>query len=343
MEDIERSLFIRLEMAPSVATTIKRNPIFIASTFLGIFPFRTVNGLLVLDRVLFCHSVLVAAILSFIGFYTFAFEESTSAYILHKALKQCFAVFHFIQHPTCLVFIFLKREIMQKTVNSIQNLKNNFCRMKINTSNSETSKKRFLWFEILQPIVLVLIVFFLTGNIKQFSLGVSLYFLFIVVESAFCGLQFCFLVGFVSEFFETEIIVLKLVKQSVYRKLDIKIMERLIETANQIVSLASNINSFYSFQLLYLIFLRFFLIIIHMYFILHYTTKSFSDNYRNIIGNIMMMSHHFYNNWKVNHASEMASKKVGKLLFCESIKYKFICPDCVNNSQCILIIRYIGI
>ncbi|KAE8573526.1 Gustatory receptor 43k [Halyomorpha halys] len=311
-------------MSRSVATTVKCNPLFIASTALGIFPFKIANSLMELDRLLLCYSVFVVTIISFMGIFTVVYE-STLDDTLQVTLKQI-VILQIIQYPCSLGLIFVKRAVLQETVASLQNSKSIFYKMKLKISKNWSSKV-FELFDTLQPIIFLLL-FYITGNFLGIPSASILFILFTVTGSSLYFSQFCFLVGIVSRLFEAEINVLKMAKRTVYRNVDIKMLEKLIETANQIISTARSINSIYSFQFLFMFFQRFLTVIMHMFSVIINITKGFSENYHFIIGDIFMMFHHLYNSWKVIHASEMASKKSKEF---NTLLYQLMIDDTTNE------------
>ncbi|KAE8573518.1 Gustatory receptor 43b [Halyomorpha halys] len=312
-------------MSRTVASIIQHNPIFMASSALGMFPFRFVNGFLEFNRLMFYYSLIVATLFMLISYMT-AIEAnnlSDSNEPLYLSLIHFIIFYHLLQYPGCLGIIFLRRNILQDTVSSLQNLIFIFNKMEVTISNSQ----RFVFFDMLHPVV-GLIVYYVARNMAWTPFCLLLFLSMFLTGSCLYISQFCFLVGIVSELYDAEINVLKMSKQTVYRKLDIKMFERLIEIASQIASVARNINHIYSFQLLFLISSRFLFLIIHMYAIINLVARSFSKNYRFIIGDVFMLSYHFYNSWKLSHASQTASKKSKEF---NTLLYQLMIDDTTNE------------
>lgn len=299
-------------MCRPLATSILSHPIFIVSSFLGIFPFRSINGVLESDILLFCYSVTVAAIFFLMGFFSFSIERDIIEHVGSVPLTtlQLVMFLHIFQYPCCLIFILLKRKLLLETINLIQHLKFRIYKTKLNYWNSYMP----IFFEFLNfigPIVFCVILFCKASDMSWNSILPILFLYFLLFGSSLCISQYCFLLSIVYELFEAEITILRSLKRTVYRKRNMKMMEQIIETINEITAVAKNIDCIYSFQNLYLISARYLLIIIAMYFII----EGISTNLWLGFGNFVMMMCHFYNCWKICHASELTTKKVGEYLF----------------------------
>ncbi|KAE8573521.1 Gustatory receptor 43e [Halyomorpha halys] len=312
-------------MGRTVPSIIQHNPIFIASSALGMFPFRFINGILELDRLLFCYSLMVATLFMLIGLFTVkeANNLSDPNDSLDLSLMHFIIFYHLLQYPGCLGIIFLKRKLLQNTVSSLQALILIFNKMKVKISSSQ----RVVFIDMLQPVV-SFIIFYIAGNMDWAPFYWILFCAMLLTGSSLYISQFCFLVGIVSELYKAEINVLRKSELAVYRKLDFKMMEQLIQIASQIALVARNINNIYSFQLLFLISSRFLFLIIHMYDIISYVTYNYSLYYRIIIGELLMLSYHFYNSWKISHASETVSKKSKEF---NTLLYQLMIDDTTNE------------
>lgn len=315
-------------MTRSISSIIQCNPIFIASTAVGMFPFRLVGGILELDRILFCYSVVATAFYLIAGVIALKeFGINLSKETVFISLRHVFILYHVLQYPGCLAFILLKQNLLRGTVASFQYLIRLFNKVKFK-SNSQTSKL-FVFFDALQPFVSIIVLYYV-GNLSLARFFLLSFVIMLLISSSLYITQFTFLVGIISELFEAQINILKKSKCTVYRNLDIKMMERLIETAEEIVSVARNINSIYSFQLLFLISSRFLFLLMHMHSIVGYFSSSFSLPIA-IISDLFMTTYHFFYIWKISHASELASKKVCKILSINSMKL-YIFKDYWNDD-----------
>ncbi|KAE8573520.1 Gustatory receptor 43d [Halyomorpha halys] len=310
-------------MSRTVASIIQYNPIFMASSALGMFPFRFVNGFLEFNRLLFCYSLIVATLFMLNGLITVIAIGGASIEHLKLTLLDVIIFYHLLHYPGCLGIIFLRRNLLQDTVNSLQNLVFIFNKMEVKISN----RQWLMFFDMLHPVV-SLIIFYMAGNMTFSPLCWILFCAMLLTGSCLYISQFCFLLDIVSELFIAEINILRKSKHTVYCMLDIKMMERLIETSVQIVFVARSINSIYSCQLLFLISSRFLFLVIHLYSSIRYVAEGFSLNYRFIIGDIFMLSYHFYNSWKISHASQTASKKSKEF---NTLLYQLMIDDTTNE------------
>ncbi|KAE8573523.1 Gustatory receptor 43g [Halyomorpha halys] len=316
------------KMSRSFASSMLHNPIFIASTILGIFPFRTVNGLLKINKLLLCYSVVVAAIVSLLGFLTLPLVGSKSAALPSAVLQVVIYLFIF-QYPCCLTLILLKTNVLQETVCFIQRLMPVIYKVKSNRWNSHIAIF-FALANVIHPILATIVVI-ITGNVPVSSgrvLFVSLSYSLVSLGSCLCYSQFSFLLGMVCELYEAEITILRSIKRTVYRNCNSKMMEQFIKISDQIMSVARNINSTYAFQLLYLVSARYFLIIMSMFFIIGHISISFLEYVWLIIGDMFMIFYNFYNCWKICHASVMTSKKSKEF---NTLLYQLMIDDTTNE------------
>ncbi|KAE8573522.1 Gustatory receptor 43f [Halyomorpha halys] len=315
-------------MCRSFASSMLHNPIFIASTIIGIFPFRSVNGFLELNRSLICHSIVVIAIFSLIGCLSLPLVGGNNPTLTSAVLQLIIYLFIF-QYPCCLTLILFKRKILEETMSAIQHLMPLIYKVKSNRWNSHFA----IFFGLANSIhpILVTITVIITGNLPA-SFGRVLYltlvFLLLLLGSSLCFSQFTFLLGIVWELYKAEITILRSIKQTVYRRRNTKRIEQFIETSDQITTVAKNINSIYSFQLLYLVSIRYFLIIMSMFFIIDHVSISFLEYVWIIFGDFLMMLYHFYNCWKICYASVTASKKSKEF---NTLLYQLMIDDTTNE------------
>ncbi|KAE8573519.1 Gustatory receptor 43c [Halyomorpha halys] len=329
MEDIDQSDCFHYEtwcfssrMCRPFAASMKYYPIFIASTVVGVFPFSLVHGNLKLDRWLFSYSVAVISIISLLGLSVRPGKvEPFPIDPLAVTLNQIIVFLHVLQYPCCLCFILLKRNLLQQTVISIQHLIFTFKNLKNRTS------KRFSLLNVLQP-VLVVSIFCITGNILLEELALLSFIGLTTLGSVLCLSQFCFLLGVACDLLEAEIEVLRTIKRTACTKFVVKMVVDLIQKKNRITSVAENINSIYSSQLLYLMSARYLVFIMHSYFLIDHISKSFVTFYHFIIGDFCMLSYHLYYNWKITHASEIASKKSKEF---NTLLYQLMIDDTTNE------------
>ncbi|KAE8573524.1 Gustatory receptor 43i [Halyomorpha halys] len=310
---------IRSKMCRSFASSMLHNPIFIASTILGIFPFRSVKGFFIFDKFLFCYSVVVVTIFSYIGYNSIPNTHNMTS--VPAILIAVIILVNIFQYPCCLISVSLQRNLLRKTVSFIQPLLSEYQEIKLNNWNNYNTKC-FALFNVIHP-VLVLSILWLIGTLSMSPFGFVIF-----VGAPVCVLQFCFLLGVLCELLETEIADLKAIKRTVYRKRSIEMMEKLIETTNQILSAASNIDSLYSFQNLYLISTRYLYCLVSLFFIIGNISNSLTTYLRVITGDFIMMLYHFYINWKILRASEITSKKSKEF---NTLLYQLMIDDTTNE------------
>ncbi|KAE8573517.1 Gustatory receptor 43a [Halyomorpha halys] len=315
-------------MFRSFAVSMKYNPIFIASTVVGVFPFSVKYDMLEFDWLLFSYSVVIIVCISLAGLLSVSPANESPAPVdpLPMTLTQLILFLHVLQYPCCLCFILHKWKLMQKTVSSIQHLNFTFYKMKLKNVNSHTS----YWSSLLNVShpVLAIFIFCTTGNMLLDQLGLILFAGLILLGSGLCLSQFCFLLGVACDFLEAEIDILRTINRAVYRKLSTKMMVQLIISKNHITTVADNINSIYSIQLLYLISARYLLFVLHSYFLIDHASKSFMTFHRLIIGDFCMLLYHLFNCWKISHSSEIAFKKSKEF---NTLLYQLMIDDTTNE------------
>ncbi|KAE8573525.1 Gustatory receptor 43j [Halyomorpha halys] len=315
---------IRSKMCRSFASSLLLNPIFIASTILGVFPFRSVKHLSIFDKLLFCYSVVVVTIFSYIGYNSIPNTHNMTS--IPAVLIAVILFVSIFQSPCCLISVSLQRNLLRKTVSSIQHLLSEYDKIKLNNWNSYNAKC-FALFNVIHP-VLALFIFWLTGNLPVFSIGLVLFFTYVFLGSSVCLSQFCFLLSILCELLETEITVLKTIKRTVYRKRNIKMIEKFIDSTNQIISVARDIDCIYSYQNLYLISTKFFNCLVSMFFIIEYASVRFNADFRLILGDFLLILYHFYNSWKIFHASEITIQKSKEF---NTLLYQLMIDDTTNE------------
>lgn len=294
-------------MCRPFATSILHHPIFIVSSFIGIFPFRSVNGVVELDKLLFCYSCALTAMFPLMGWLALE-SENDDMNSLPFTVFELLMFLHIFQHPCFFISISLKRKLVLETIDLIQRLK--FVMNKLKANNCINHKVFFSdLLNILHP-VLTMIIFCSTGKVSLNPFLPVLFVFSLLLGSSLCTSQCCFLLGTVHELLEAEITILRSIKRTVYGKRNVKIMEQVIETANQITLVAKRINSIYSFQHLFLISARYMLVVIFLYFII----VGITINFWFVIGDLVMIFFHSYNSWKICHASEITTQKVGEYL-----------------------------
>ncbi|KAE8573534.1 Gustatory receptor 66b [Halyomorpha halys] len=318
-------------MSRSTNQVIKSNFIFIASKYLGLFPFRLIDNELEIDKHLFLYSLIISTILgiTYIGnglylpvkfsisknkrapfnFYVTTFNHLCRSFIIPYSIS-------------CLYYY---RNTVLKTVHSIDSLHSIFREIGVIVRKRPALKEMML--EIFAVFVLG-VIFYVGGNTLDSIVLTASFVVILMAVTVFCG-QFSFLVNIVSDGFQSSSNFLKQIMHAApFNKLPV--VERLAEAVCKLVSTSSEINSIYSQQLLIIITSLYTSIISHIYWIFINATLNDVEHWYSVAADLMLILFSLYLIWHLTHCAAVANNKSKEF---NALLYQLMIDDWTNEIR----------
>ncbi|KAE8573533.1 Gustatory receptor 66a [Halyomorpha halys] len=314
-------------MSRSTNQVIKSNFIFIASKYLGLFPFRVTNNELKTDKHLFLYSLIISFSLGIMFLTGGIYLPLNLTLLKYKRASFNFYVTTFnvfcrsFTLPYFILCLYYYRNIFLKTVRTLDSLNSIFLEIGVRVKRPAHKK---MMLEILALVVLT-VVFYREGNaLGSIILGSSSV-LILMGTALLCG-QFSFFVNTMSDSFQSSSKFMEQITDlAPLNKLPIT--ERLV---SKLVSTSSEISSVYSQQLLIIITNLYTSTVSHIYWIFIQTAFNNVEHWYYLCGDVTLILFNLSLLWRLTHCAAMANYKSKEF---NALLYQLMIDDWTNEIR----------
>ncbi|KAE8573349.1 Gustatory receptor 44 [Halyomorpha halys] len=298
-------------MSQVISHAIKSNFIFIASSLLGIFPFRVIENELKVDNYLIIYSLIIPSCIK-IGYLYFVYFEIHPAILIliqiKNGLTYFVSLFIFLWQSVTLllvlVFFYFHRNALVETVDSLNKLVPVF--RKLQRKPLKIPIQKGLLFENFIIPLLCGTTFYISGNTGK-NVGITAGVIIDIIFKTLVCSQFNSFVDTVSELFHTSSKFLKRIQSNPFKRL--ASLERLVDALDQVVTTSSKINTIYSKILFIVIVNCYACMSLHLYYVYFHVTLNNGWRNTHIVGDAMMLILQVFFVWRLAHSAVQAKYK----------------------------------
>lgn len=286
-------------------TNLYTNGVFGVSSLLGLFPLRWVDDRLDLDVPLLVYSIVVAGLLSSVGYYSVQLMHINLGMSYAGTFLAVFVGSLFLTVPTNLAVVVSRRKDVQHIFQILNDLESSF---------DVPRRNAHIHFVVIMYILVPIIVY---GAIQYFckedcQLGPCIFFACTLSAKSLVCAQFAFLVNSVEALFDRFVRILREMEISQSSKVKRHRMLQVLSAAVKLTITTYILNAVYSTQLLIILTSCFMGPLIHIFVIYsllklpNYQFKSYGISLQ-----FCVLFSLFFIIWNVIRSSSTASDKVG--------------------------------